>query len=82
MSFLLGKKQNKFLLTSLIEKESVLKEKWILTIGPVLESVNISLPEGFDQGSINGRNGEHTEELEEALSILAEVYDLNPAASW
>ena len=43
-------KQNKFLLTSLIEKESVLKEKWILAIGPVLESVSLSmLPEDFDK---------------------------------
>ena len=42
----------------------------------------MSLPEDSDQGSINGRNGEHTEELEEALSILSEVYNLNPAASW
>lgn len=65
-----------------IEKESVLKEKWILAIGSVLESVSLSLPEDIDQGSVNGRNGEHTEELEEALSILAEVYNLNPAASW
>jgi ring-1,2-phenylacetyl-CoA epoxidase subunit PaaC len=80
--FSFGEEAEQISAYKLIEKESVLKEKWILTIGPVLESVNISLPEGFDQGSINGRNGEHTEELEEALSILAEVYDLNPAASW
>ena len=80
--FSFGEEAEQISAYKLIEKESVLKEKWILTIGPVLESVNISLPEGFDQGSINGRNGEHTEELEEALSILAEVYNLNPAASW
>ena len=80
--FSFGEEAEQISAYKLIEKESVLKEKWILTIGPVLESVNISLPEGFDQGSINGRNGEHTKELEEALSILTEVYDLNPAASW
>src|SRR6476619_2076924 len=58
--FSFGEEAEQISAYKLIEKESVLKEKWILTIGPVLESVNISLPEGFDQGSINGRSGEHT----------------------
>ena len=35
---------------------------------------------GMIQG--NGRNGEHTEDLEKALEVLSEVYASDKVASW
>ena len=67
---------------SLIEGESALKERWIASIFPVLEAagVKITLPAG--SGELNGRNGEHTAELADALQTLGEVYHLDLAAAW
>ncbi|WP_053363525.1 1,2-phenylacetyl-CoA epoxidase subunit PaaC [Bacillus sp. FJAT-27251] len=80
--FSLGKESEQISDYHLIEKESVLKGKWIDSIKPVLESVNLILPEEFEKESLNGRNGKHSKELDEALAVLSEVYNLNPAASW
>ncbi len=30
----------------------------------------------------NGRNHEHTADLDQAIATLAEVYQVDPAASW
>lgn len=80
--FSFGKEEEQIVAAQLIEKESILKQKWSAAIGPVLESVGLTLPTHFGPGNLNGRNGEHTNELEEALEILAEVYNLDPAAAW
>lgn len=80
--FSFGAEAEQIFAAKLIEEESVLKQKWKAATAPVLESVGLKIPNQFRTGSLNGRNGEHTIELEEALSILAGVYNLNPAASW
>ena len=80
--FSFGAEAEQIFAASLIEDESVLREKWTEAIGPVLESVGLKCPSYFSKGNLNGRNGEHTIELEEALSTLAGVYNLNPAAAW
>ncbi|KAB2337757.1 phenylacetate-CoA oxygenase subunit PaaC [Cytobacillus depressus] len=66
----------------LIEDEEMLKQKWKLAMRPIFESVNLSLPENFGMKNGNGRLGEHAKDLESALAILSEVYNVNPAASW
>ncbi|WP_428908062.1 1,2-phenylacetyl-CoA epoxidase subunit PaaC [Niallia sp. Krafla_26] len=80
--FSFGNEGEQITAAGLMEEEAVLKQKWASVIGPVLESVGLSVPAHFSSGSLNGRNGEHSIELEEALAILAEVYNLNPVASW
>lgn len=66
----------------IIDDEKTLKENFIHLVIPIFESVNLSLPETFMMKHGNGRNGEHTNDLENALTILSEVYHVNPAASW
>ncbi|MED4072197.1 1,2-phenylacetyl-CoA epoxidase subunit PaaC [Priestia endophytica] len=66
----------------LIEEENVLKERWIAALSPVLESVGAELPREIEIQNKNGRNGEHTHELEEALLTLGEVYRIDPAVPW
>lgn len=43
---------------------------------------SLELPELEMQRQLNGRRGEHTEALEEALGTLSEVYRLDPTAKW
>lgn len=67
---------------NLIENEEFLKKKWQICMRPVFESVNLSMPDSFGMKSGNGRKGEHSQDLDAALIVLSEVYNVNPAASW
>ncbi|KOP83961.1 1,2-phenylacetyl-CoA epoxidase subunit PaaC [Cytobacillus solani] len=66
----------------LIESEDILKEKWKLFMQPVFDSVNLEMPDQFGIQSGDGRKGEHSKDLDDALIILSEVYQVDPAASW
>jgi ring-1,2-phenylacetyl-CoA epoxidase subunit PaaC len=66
----------------LIEEESVLKERWLASMAPIFESIGLEIPELASVRSQNGRNGEHTEELQAALATLSEVYNVDPVAPW
>ena len=74
MSFLSEMEHNEFNSYGLIEEEIVLKERWIAALEQVLETAQITIPQTTGVESKNGRNGEHSVELEEALEILGEVY--------
>lgn len=65
-----------------IEEENVLKAKWEELLVPVLDKLGLSIPETSGKMEMNGRNGQHTNELEEALTVLSEVYNINPAVPW
>ncbi len=80
--FSLGEHVNKIVEQGLIESEAVLLNKWTQAVAPVLESVGLqgTIEVGMIQG--NGRNGEHTEDLEKALEVLSEVYASDKVASW
>ncbi|MGZ4160464.1 MAG: 1,2-phenylacetyl-CoA epoxidase subunit PaaC, partial [Neobacillus sp.] len=66
----------------LMEEKSVLEDKWVAALSPVMESLGLEIPRKARSQIQDGRNGEHTEELHDALSTLAEVYNLDPAATW
>lgn len=66
----------------LIDSESVLKAKWEELLVPVLDRLGLSIPQAAGNMVMNGRNGEHTKELDEALSVLSEVYNINPNVPW
>ncbi|EWG09082.1 phenylacetate-CoA oxygenase subunit PaaI [Cytobacillus firmus DS1] len=67
----------------LIEKEEVLKQRWLFIMKPVFETVKLAVSEAdLAMKTGNGRIGEHTADLDDALSTLSEVYNINPAASW
>lgn len=66
----------------LIEEENLFKQKWESEMKQVFENVGIEYPgfPGAKKG--DGRSGVHTKDLNQALSILSEVYNLDPQAAW
>lgn len=67
---------------SLIGSEEELKQKWELSMGPLMETLQLPMPKIPDRFAKNGRNGEHTKDLEEGLTTLSEVCRLDSAAVW
>ncbi|MGM0835106.1 MAG: 1,2-phenylacetyl-CoA epoxidase subunit PaaC [Bacillota bacterium] len=68
---------------SLLEEEEVLRQRFIQTMTDVFEKVDLPPLEnklGMQNG--DGRKGEHTKDLEDAILTLGEVYNSNPAAVW
>ncbi|WP_395940827.1 1,2-phenylacetyl-CoA epoxidase subunit PaaC [Bacillus sp. FJAT-22090] len=68
--------------SGLIDCEETLKESWKASIKPIFVTLQMELPKIPDNPTKNGRNGEHTKDLEEALLTLSEVYRLDPVAVW
>lgn len=66
----------------LIEEETVLIQRWNELLEPVFQSINLSVPEIPSTLLVNGRNMEHTKDLDAAIATLSEVYRLDTAASW
>ncbi|MCA1056074.1 phenylacetate-CoA oxygenase subunit PaaC [Rossellomorea aquimaris] len=66
----------------LIEGEENLKKRWELALKPVFQASNLSFPPKIDMKKGDGRKGEHTADLNQALSTLSEVYNTDPAATW
>ena len=64
----------------LIEKEEHLKKRFQEKMTPVFESLGLLYNSELGQRSGKGRQGEHTEDLQDALKTLSEVYDSNPVA--
>lgn len=66
----------------LIEKEDVLRKKWLTFMEELFHSLGMKK---FDEPKMkkgNGRAGEHIEDLTKALQTLSEVYNVNPSAQW
>ncbi|MFK2826339.1 1,2-phenylacetyl-CoA epoxidase subunit PaaC [Bacillus sp. B190/17] len=66
----------------LMASEEELKDKWKANMAPIFESIGMEVPVIPEAPAKSGRNGEHTEDLTEALSTLSEVYRLDTAAAW
>ncbi|WP_214893985.1 1,2-phenylacetyl-CoA epoxidase subunit PaaC [Exiguobacterium sp. H66] len=64
----------------LIEGQGILLDRWYQTLTPTLVELNVTLPEM--RMSVNGRNGEHSADLNDALSTLGEVYLIDQSAVW
>jgi ring-1,2-phenylacetyl-CoA epoxidase subunit PaaC len=79
--FNLGPCEKEMVESGLIESTNNLKQQWLLILNPILEEVKVTLPP-FAMKSGNGRAGEHTKDLEDALVTLKEVYHLDPSATW
>lgn len=65
----------------LISGYESLKIEWIRRIEVLFEKVGLSMSDTPGMISGNGRNGEHTEDLDHALKILGEVYRSDPQAT-
>jgi ring-1,2-phenylacetyl-CoA epoxidase subunit PaaC len=80
--FSLGQYGEEMVELGLIEGEAVLQKKWIEAITPIFESVGLATTIEIGMARGDGRNGQHTEDLEKALETLSEVYASDKAASW
>jgi ring-1,2-phenylacetyl-CoA epoxidase subunit PaaC len=78
----LGAKGNKMVEFELIESEEMLQQRWIQAMKPVFEQADLHLPNKFGMKRGNGRNGEHTADLDEAIATLSEVYHFDTQATW
>jgi ring-1,2-phenylacetyl-CoA epoxidase subunit PaaC len=79
--FELGSCEKEMVESGLIDSSSELKKQWLQKMQPILEEVQLTLPP-LKMKNGNGRNGEHTADLDHALSTLREVYHLDPSATW
>lgn len=80
--FSFGTSRDKIVSFGLIEDETILKKLWVQEVTSVFEATNLSMPEAFGMMHGNGREGEHTDDLDQAIETLGEVYRSNPAAAW
>ncbi|MGG1573109.1 1,2-phenylacetyl-CoA epoxidase subunit PaaC [Fictibacillus sp. NRS-1165] len=78
----LGPSYGEFVKAGLIEDEPLLKKRWLNRIEKVFQETGIELAGEPAIESGNGRKGEHTADLAEALATLSEVYATNPASGW
>jgi ring-1,2-phenylacetyl-CoA epoxidase subunit PaaC len=80
--FSYGRQKQAFEDYRLIGSEEELKGNWKESIMPVFVALQMEVPTIPDNPVKNGRNGEHTKDLDEALITLSEVYKLDPVAIW
>ncbi|WP_066385719.1 1,2-phenylacetyl-CoA epoxidase subunit PaaC [Neobacillus mesonae] len=80
--FSLGTDGKKIVELGLIEEERTLVQRWQEQMKAVFESLNLEIPEIPAVPEANGRNFEHTKDLETAIATLSEVYRIDTAASW
>nr|WP_233569570.1 1,2-phenylacetyl-CoA epoxidase subunit PaaC [Falsibacillus albus] len=66
----------------LLMDEESFTEKWKVHMKQVFESIDLTFPGGCAMKSGSGRQGIHTDDLEQALDTLGEVYRLDTEAVW
>ncbi|UOF92491.1 phenylacetate-CoA oxygenase subunit PaaC [Fodinisporobacter ferrooxydans] len=80
--FLLGPKASEIVGFGLLEGEDLLTQRWIERAKKAFDDYKISWIGKPDVSEWNGRNGQHSAELAEAVATLSEVYRLDPTAGW
>lgn len=66
----------------LITGEELQKHTWLNKTKEIFQSIGIAWPGEPGVPQEQGRAGEHTQDLVQALATLSEVYRIDPAASW
>lgn len=66
----------------LIAGESVIRIQCLQQINDIFNTLGVEKPGEPKMIRGNGRNGEHTEDLSQAISTLSEVYNLYDSAAW
>ncbi len=77
-----GEKEEEIVAAKLIHSSKTVKERFLLELEAILSKVNQDMSLFSYSLKQNGRNGEHTADLNQALATLAEVYQVDPAANW
>ncbi|WP_199173615.1 1,2-phenylacetyl-CoA epoxidase subunit PaaC [Sporosarcina sp. P3] len=65
----------------LIDSEEKIQNNWLEALRPTFEQLQLDLPT-IPEPKLNGRNGQHTDELQTAIDTLSEVYRLDTATNW
>jgi ring-1,2-phenylacetyl-CoA epoxidase subunit PaaC len=66
----------------LMEEEKLIRQRFISTMSGVFDKVELTFPTQMGMENGDGRKGQHTQDLVEAILTLSEVYNTNPAAIW
>ena len=77
-----GSQKQAFENHGLIQSEEELKKAWKASLEPIFAALEMEVPEIPDNPKENGRNGEHSKDLEEALATISEFYKVDPVATW
>jgi ring-1,2-phenylacetyl-CoA epoxidase subunit PaaC len=77
-----GPKAKQMAELKLIEAEDDIKKRWISHMKAVFEELQIDYPGELGMKRGNGRNGEHTKDLDDALKTLREVYETDTVTVW
>lgn len=80
--FDLGTSGNEIVKCRLIESEEILLQRWTGKAKETIEKNLIIWPGAPKKGDLNGREGQHTDDLACAVAELSEVYRIEPAAGW
>lgn len=79
----LGKYSTEISELDLIDSEEKLRSEWLKRIEQLFIEVDFSIEGSPGLAKGNGRNGEHTDDLTEALAVLTEVYTSDAeAVAW
>ncbi|WP_078394003.1 1,2-phenylacetyl-CoA epoxidase subunit PaaC [Shouchella patagoniensis] len=80
--FSYGKESETIIAAGLIESSDVLLERWKQQMESIFHVGGLDLHLLTFKTEKNGRNQEHTADLDQAIATLAEVYQVDPAAIW
>lgn len=59
-----------------------LRQRWEERVRPVFDKAGLTWPGEIPDSFLNGREGQHTEQCEELIQTMSEVYRLDPTAKW
>lgn len=80
--FLLGRASTSIVGFGLIAGEDDISQRWMNATRNMFASNGIDWPGDWGVPVQKGREGQHTDDLAQAVNTLSEVYRLDPAASW
>lgn len=80
--FLLGRAAASIVNFGLIADEDDVSQRWMTAARSMLAANGIDWPGDWGVPAQKGREGQHTDDLAQAVSTMSEVYRLDPAANW
>lgn len=80
--FSLGEEADSMVSGGLIESSETLKKRWTDLAKKHFAACGIQSFPSIPKAQLDGRRGEHTDALADALQTLSEVYRQDPAANW
>ncbi|MBW8686145.1 1,2-phenylacetyl-CoA epoxidase subunit PaaC [Chitinophaga rhizophila] len=76
-----GKEEALLISENIYPGEQALYQQWLSTISPVIEKAGLIMPQ-MTAPVYGGRQGQHTQYLQQLLNEMGEVFRLDPEATW